>query len=172
MRKFYPVSFCVCMWCRRWQEEIKKKQSIFYSFVCLLQNNVLPKQPAFIFMIDVSYNSIKSGLVNLICDRLKDEILVNLPKWVNCMLDCFCLTVSPFHTGWSWKSEHTCAWENTLNSDLSCWNVRYKKIYQHKHIYTLPPISPVFIIHYLFLVFVQRGWHGGVWNQGWLCDLP
>ena len=78
------------------RDEEETKWSIFYSFVCLLQNNVLPKQPAFIFMIDVSYNSIKSGLVNLICDRLKDEILVNLPKWVNCMLDCFCLTVSPF----------------------------------------------------------------------------
>ena len=46
----------------------------------LLQNGVLPNAPAFIFMIDVSYNSVKSGLVNLICERLKDDILVNLPK--------------------------------------------------------------------------------------------
>ena len=58
----------------------RKNEWKYFSFVYLLQNNVLPKQPAFIFMIDVSYNSIKSGLVNLICERLKDDILVNLPK--------------------------------------------------------------------------------------------
>ncbi|XP_046354960.1 protein transport protein Sec24C-like [Haliotis rufescens] len=44
------------------------------------KNSVLPKEPAFIFMIDVSYNSVKSGLVQLVCDNLKDEVLVNLPK--------------------------------------------------------------------------------------------
>lgn len=44
------------------------------------KNNILPKEPAFIFMIDVSYNSVKSGLVNLICERLKEDVLVNLPK--------------------------------------------------------------------------------------------
>jgi len=44
------------------------------------KNGVSPKEPAFVFMIDVSYNSVKSGLVNLICDRLKNDILVNLPK--------------------------------------------------------------------------------------------
>ena len=31
-------------------------------------------------MLDVSYNSIKSGLVHLMCDRLKNDVLVNLPK--------------------------------------------------------------------------------------------
>ena len=41
---------------------------------------MLPKPPAFIFMLDVSYNSIKSGLVNLMCQRLKEEVLFNLPK--------------------------------------------------------------------------------------------
>jgi hypothetical protein len=46
----------------------------------ILQNNQSPKSPAFVFMIDVSYNAIKSGLVHLICQRLKDEVLVNLPK--------------------------------------------------------------------------------------------
>lgn len=54
-----------------------------YEFVATkdyCKNSVLPKAPAFIFMIDVSYNSVKSGLVNLICERLKEEILVNLPK--------------------------------------------------------------------------------------------
>ncbi|KAJ8317884.1 hypothetical protein KUTeg_002975 [Tegillarca granosa] len=54
-----------------------------YEFVATkdyCKNGVLPKAPAFIFMIDVSYNSVKSGLVNIICDRLKDDILVNLPK--------------------------------------------------------------------------------------------
>ncbi|XP_055954647.1 protein transport protein Sec24C [Patella vulgata] len=47
------------------------------------KNSVVPKEPAFIFMIDVSYNSVKSGLVNLICERLKNDILVNLPKEVD-----------------------------------------------------------------------------------------
>ncbi|KAI0237798.1 Protein transport protein Sec24C [Lamellibrachia satsuma] len=44
------------------------------------RNSELPKPPAFIFMIDVSYNSVKSGLVNLLCSRLKDDVLANLPK--------------------------------------------------------------------------------------------
>ncbi|GFN78549.1 transport protein sec24c [Plakobranchus ocellatus] len=54
-----------------------------YEFVATkdyCKNGVPPKEPAFIFMIDVSYNSVKSGLVNLICDKLKSEILINLPK--------------------------------------------------------------------------------------------
>ena len=44
------------------------------------KNSLLPKEPAFIFMIDVSYNSVKSGLVHLICERLKTDILSYLPK--------------------------------------------------------------------------------------------
>uniref|UniRef100_A0A8C3M8G8 Uncharacterized protein n=1 Tax=Geospiza parvula TaxID=87175 RepID=A0A8C3M8G8_GEOPR len=38
-----------------------------------------PKPPAFIFMIDVSYRNIKSGLVKLICDELK-TLLDKLPR--------------------------------------------------------------------------------------------
>uniref|UniRef100_K1QNY7 Transport protein Sec24C n=1 Tax=Magallana gigas TaxID=29159 RepID=K1QNY7_MAGGI len=56
-----------------------------YEFVATkdyCKNGALPNAPAFIFMIDVSYNSIKSGLVHLICERLKEDILVNLPKEV------------------------------------------------------------------------------------------
>ena len=33
-------------------------------------------------MIDVSYNSVKSGFLRLFCERLKNDILPNLPKWV------------------------------------------------------------------------------------------
>jgi len=54
-----------------------------YEFVATkdyCKNSVLPKAPAFIFMIDVSYNSVKSGLVHLICERLKKDVLVNLPR--------------------------------------------------------------------------------------------
>lgn len=54
-----------------------------YEFVATTdycKDNKLPKPPAFIFMIDVSYNSVKSGLVHLICDRLKNDVLYNLPK--------------------------------------------------------------------------------------------
>lgn len=56
-----------------------------YEFVATkdyCKNGVLPNAPAFIFMIDVSYNSIKSGLVHLVCERLKEDVLVNLPKEV------------------------------------------------------------------------------------------
>ncbi len=38
-------------------------------------------------MIDVSYNSVKSGLVHLLCNRIKQDILPNLPKCVK--LDCY-----------------------------------------------------------------------------------
>ncbi|KAL5018898.1 hypothetical protein ScPMuIL_004620 [Solemya velum] len=54
-----------------------------YEFVATkdyCKNGVLPNAPAFIFMIDVSYSSVKSGLVHLICDRLRNEVLANLPK--------------------------------------------------------------------------------------------
>ncbi|OWF45631.1 protein transport protein Sec24C-like isoform X2 [Mizuhopecten yessoensis] len=56
-----------------------------YEFVATkdyCKNSTLPNAPAFIFMIDVSYNSVKSGLVHLLCKTLKEEILVNLPKEV------------------------------------------------------------------------------------------
>ncbi|CAF0790089.1 unnamed protein product [Adineta ricciae] len=39
-----------------------------------------PEPPAFIFMIDVSYNSVRSGLVEYICHILKTDLLEYLPK--------------------------------------------------------------------------------------------
>lgn len=54
-----------------------------YEFVATkdyCKNGKPPNPPAFIFCIDVSYNSVKSGLVQLICSRLKEDILLNLPK--------------------------------------------------------------------------------------------
>uniref|UniRef100_A0A3Q3WET3 Uncharacterized protein n=1 Tax=Mola mola TaxID=94237 RepID=A0A3Q3WET3_MOLML len=53
-----------------------------YEFVATLdycKNNKSPNPPAYIFMIDVSYSNIKSGLVKLICDELK-SLLQNLPR--------------------------------------------------------------------------------------------
>ncbi|XP_042257010.1 protein transport protein Sec24D [Thunnus albacares] len=53
-----------------------------YEFVATLdycKNNKPPNPPAYIFMIDVSYNNIKSGLVKLICDELK-TLLDKLPS--------------------------------------------------------------------------------------------
>lgn len=44
----------------------------------LLQNNVPPKSPAMIFVLDVSYNNVKSGLVHLMCAEMK-RIIQNLP---------------------------------------------------------------------------------------------
>lgn len=52
-----------------------------YEFVATQEycrNNQLPKPPAIIFIIDVSYNNIKSGLVNLLCSQIK-EIIQHLP---------------------------------------------------------------------------------------------
>ena len=52
-----------------------------YEFVATpeyCRNNALPKPPAIIFVIDVSYNNVKSGLVHLLCSRIKD-IIQNLP---------------------------------------------------------------------------------------------
>ncbi|KAK5848438.1 hypothetical protein PBY51_006052 [Eleginops maclovinus] len=53
-----------------------------YEFAATLdycKNNKPQNPPAYIFMIDVSYNNIKSGLVKLICDELK-TLLENLPS--------------------------------------------------------------------------------------------
>jgi len=52
--------------------------SILYFF---LKNGIPPKQPAFIFMLDVSYNSVRSGLVELFCKNIV-EILRDLPKFI------------------------------------------------------------------------------------------
>lgn len=40
----------------------------------------LPQPPAFIFMIDVSINSSRSGLLHVLCPYIKNVILPNLPK--------------------------------------------------------------------------------------------
>ncbi|XP_054248144.1 protein transport protein Sec24D isoform X2 [Indicator indicator] len=53
-----------------------------YEFIATLdycRNSKPPKPPAYIFMIDVSYNNIKSGLVRLICNELK-TLLDKLPR--------------------------------------------------------------------------------------------
>ncbi|KAF7639088.1 hypothetical protein Mgra_00001320 [Meloidogyne graminicola] len=53
-----------------------------YEFVATKQyckNGIPPKQPAFIFMLDVSYNSIRTGLVELFCNNIV-EILHDLPR--------------------------------------------------------------------------------------------
>ncbi|KAH8412219.1 hypothetical protein KR009_000501 [Drosophila setifemur] len=42
------------------------------------RNNTPPEVPAFIFIIDVSYNNVKSGLVHLLCAQIKN-ILKHLP---------------------------------------------------------------------------------------------
>lgn len=53
-----------------------------YEFIATkdyCKNGQFPNPPAFIFMIDVSYNSIRNGMVKLLCENMK-KILVNLPK--------------------------------------------------------------------------------------------
>ncbi|XP_045779677.1 protein transport protein Sec24D isoform X1 [Maniola jurtina] len=43
------------------------------------RNNTLPNPPAIVFVIDVSYNAIKNGLVQTICDNIMD-IIESMPK--------------------------------------------------------------------------------------------
>ncbi|KAJ8262291.1 hypothetical protein GJAV_G00164780 [Gymnothorax javanicus] len=53
-----------------------------YEYMATLdycRNNKVPNPPAFIFMIDVSYANIKSGLVKLVCEELK-TLLDRLPR--------------------------------------------------------------------------------------------
>nr|XP_031826697.1 protein transport protein Sec24C [Nomia melanderi]XP_031826698.1 protein transport protein Sec24C [Nomia melanderi]XP_031826700.1 protein transport protein Sec24C [Nomia melanderi]XP_031826701.1 protein transport protein Sec24C [Nomia melanderi] len=52
-----------------------------YEFIATkdyCRNNNFPKPPAIVFVIDVSYNTVKSGLVNLLCMKMK-SILRHLP---------------------------------------------------------------------------------------------
>ena len=53
--------------------------TVLRTLSALLQKNKPPSAPAFIFMIDVSYSNIQSGLVKLICEELK-MVLERLPK--------------------------------------------------------------------------------------------
>uniref|UniRef100_A0AAF5CSM4 PDZ domain-containing protein n=1 Tax=Strongyloides stercoralis TaxID=6248 RepID=A0AAF5CSM4_STRER len=53
-----------------------------YEFVAnesYCRNNVQPNAPAFIFMLDVSYNAIQNGLVDIFCKNFKN-LLSQLPK--------------------------------------------------------------------------------------------
>uniref|UniRef100_UPI0037E88546 protein transport protein Sec24C isoform X3 n=1 Tax=Semicossyphus pulcher TaxID=241346 RepID=UPI0037E88546 len=51
----------------------------FLATVDYCKNNKLPQPPAFIFLIDVSYNAVKSGMVNIVCEELK-TLLDYLPR--------------------------------------------------------------------------------------------
>ncbi|XP_045924174.1 protein transport protein Sec24C isoform X4 [Micropterus dolomieu] len=51
----------------------------FMATVDYCKNNKLPQPPAFIFLIDVSYNAVKSGMVNIVCQELK-TLLDYLPR--------------------------------------------------------------------------------------------
>jgi len=54
------------------------------------QDGILPIPPAYIFMIDVSYQSVKSGLVDLLCARIR-SVLDDLPRYV-VAVDLFLIT--------------------------------------------------------------------------------
>ncbi|XP_056285584.1 protein transport protein Sec24C isoform X4 [Pseudoliparis swirei] len=43
------------------------------------KNNKIPQPPSFIFLIDVSYNAVKCGMVNIVCQELK-SLLDYLPR--------------------------------------------------------------------------------------------
>lgn len=46
------------------------------------KDNTLPLPPAYIFLLDVSAASVRSGLVNLFCSRFITDILPHLPRLV------------------------------------------------------------------------------------------
>lgn len=48
------------------------------------QNGLKPKEPAFIFMLDVSYSAVHCGLVSIFCRNIRN-LLNNLPKFVSFM---------------------------------------------------------------------------------------
>ena len=70
----------------------------FYS----KQDQKLPGPPAYIFMIDVSYQSMQCGMVRMLMRELK-ELLDVLPKWAwswSSFLKIFILKVNPYvHLG-------------------------------------------------------------------------
>ncbi|KAM9426095.1 protein transport protein Sec24C [Pholidichthys leucotaenia] len=51
----------------------------FVATVDYCKNNKLPQPPAFIFLIDVSYNAVKNGMVSIVCQELK-TLLDYLPR--------------------------------------------------------------------------------------------
>ena len=65
--------------------DIQHRPELFlgsYEFVATKQyckNGTSPKQPAFIFMLDVSYNAVRNGLVELFCRNIT-ELLRDLPR--------------------------------------------------------------------------------------------
>ncbi|CAJ0966903.1 unnamed protein product [Ranitomeya imitator] len=60
----------------------------FTATVDYCKNNKFPNPPAFIFMIDVSYNAVKSGLVALICEELK-QLIDYLPSLLDQIPELF-----------------------------------------------------------------------------------
>uniref|UniRef100_A0A4W4F156 SEC24 homolog C, COPII coat complex component n=1 Tax=Electrophorus electricus TaxID=8005 RepID=A0A4W4F156_ELEEL len=51
----------------------------FLATVDYCKNNKIPQPPAFIFLIDVSYNAVKNGMVAIVCQELK-TLLDYLPR--------------------------------------------------------------------------------------------
>ncbi|XP_066519102.1 protein transport protein Sec24C isoform X3 [Hoplias malabaricus] len=51
----------------------------FLATVDYCKNNKFPQPPAFIFLIDVSYNAVKNGMVKIVCQELK-TLLDYLPR--------------------------------------------------------------------------------------------
>uniref|UniRef100_A0A674D2F5 SEC24 homolog C, COPII coat complex component n=1 Tax=Salmo trutta TaxID=8032 RepID=A0A674D2F5_SALTR len=59
--------------------ELSQGSYEFVATVDYCKNNKLPQPPSFIFFIDVSYNAVKSGMVNIVCQELK-ALLDYLPR--------------------------------------------------------------------------------------------
>ncbi|KAG5831572.1 hypothetical protein ANANG_G00305130 [Anguilla anguilla] len=63
----------------------------FRATVDYCKNNKLPQPPAYIFLIDVSYNAVRSNLVSIICEELKtllDYLLDYLPRTAQNLKNC------------------------------------------------------------------------------------
>lgn len=89
-----------------------------YEFIATsdyCKNNTLPKPPAIVFVIDVSYNNMKSGFVHLLCAQMKD-IIRNLPKEEN-------QEKSTMRVGFI-----------TYNSSVHFYNIKVTIAFSEKHI--------------------------------------
>lgn len=78
------------------------------------RNNTLSNPPAVIFVIDVSYNNIKSGLVHLLCSQMK-TIIKELP--IDQGYDR-----SNMRVGFI-----------TYNSTVHFYNIKVRKLLRHTH---------------------------------------
>lgn len=71
---------------------------VIYLALIFFQDEKWPEPPAFLFMIDASYNSVRSGLLDYICHILKTDLLDYLPKFVKHFSSSFMTLIYEIYT--------------------------------------------------------------------------